>query len=187
MNSDAARSSNGHRHGPGTFRIVVTGSECTGKSTVARQLADRYDAECVPEFVRQFAHTMGGRLQFSDHGPIARGQMGLEDEFLARANGLLVHDTDLISTVVYCRHYFGRCPEWIEAAAADRRGDLYFLCDIDVPWVADGMRDRPERREEMHQLFVDAANEFETNWHLLSGDEPGRLERAAALVDSHRR
>jgi hypothetical protein len=49
------------------------------------------------------------------------------------------------------------------------------------------MRDRPERREEMHQLFVDAANEFETNWHLLSGDELGRLERAAALVDSHRR
>jgi NadR type nicotinamide-nucleotide adenylyltransferase len=163
-------------------RVVVTGSECTGKSTLARQLADRYTTECVPEFVRQFARTMGGRLQFSDHGPIARGQMGLEDEYRTRATTLLIHDTDLLSTVVYCRHYFGRCPEWIEAATVDRRADLYFLCDIDVPWVADGLRDRPERREEMHQLFVDAANEFGMPWYLISGDESARLLRAAELM-----
>jgi len=162
--------------------VVVTGSECTGKSTLARQLADRYSTECVPEFVRQFARTMGGRLQFSDHGPIARGQIGLEDEYCARAKKLLVHDTDLLSTVVYCRHYFGRCPEWIEAAAADRRADLYIVCDIDVPWVADGMRDRAERREEMHQLFVDAANEFSLPWYIVSGAEAARLDRASELV-----
>jgi NadR type nicotinamide-nucleotide adenylyltransferase len=162
--------------------VVVSGSECTGKSTLARQLADRYAAECVPEFVRQFSRAMGGRLQFSDHGPIARGQMGLEDEYAARAKGLLIHDTDLLSTVVYCRHYFGRCPEWIEAAATDRRADMYLLCDIDVPWVADGLRDRAERREEMHQLFVDTANEFGMPWFLVSGDEAARIDRAADLL-----
>src|SRR3954468_22682149 len=158
--------------------VVITGSECTGKSTLARQLADRHSAECVPECVPQFARTMGGRLQFTDHGPIARGQIGLEDEYCGRAKHLLIHDTDLLSTVIYCRHYFGRCPEWIEAAAADRRGDLYIVCDIDVPWIADGMRDRGDRRQEMHKTFLTAITESGARWELVSGDEGTRLSRA---------
>jgi NadR type nicotinamide-nucleotide adenylyltransferase len=166
--------------------VVVIGSECTGKSTLARQLAKHYSVDCVPEFVRDFAQTMGGRLQLSDHGPIARGQIALEDEYAARASALLIHDTDLLSTFVYCRHYFGRCPEWIEAAAADRRRDLYLVCDIDVPWTADGMRDRGDRREEMHKYFLDAITDSGVRWELMRGAPAVRLERARTLIDAIR-
>jgi NadR type nicotinamide-nucleotide adenylyltransferase len=166
--------------------VVVTGSECTGKSTLARQLAQHYSAECVPEFVRDFTRTMGGRIQFSDHGPIARGQIALEDEYAARGSRLLVHDTDLLSTVVYCRHYFARCPEWIEAAAADRRRDLYLVCDIDVPWTPDGVRDRGDRREEMHKYFLTAITDSGVRWELVRGDEKTRLDKARTLVDAIR-
>jgi NadR type nicotinamide-nucleotide adenylyltransferase len=162
----------------------VTGSECTGKSTLAHQLAEHYATECVPEFVREFARTMGGRLQLSDHGPIARGQIALEDEYAPRASKLLFHDTDLLSTVVYCRHYFGRCPEWIEAAAADRRRDLYLICDIDVPWTPDGMRDRGDRRPEMHKYFLDAVTAAGARWELVRGDPATRLAAARRLVDA---
>jgi NadR type nicotinamide-nucleotide adenylyltransferase len=167
--------------------VVVTGSECTGKSTLARQLAQRYSVECVPEFVREFARTVGGTIQFSDHGPIARGQIALEDECASRASGLVIHDTDLLNTVVYCRHYFGRCPQWIEAAAADRRADMYLVCDIDLPWVPDGMRDRGDRREEMHELFLSELRDSGTPWELVRGDPATRLARASALVDQVRR
>lgn len=129
---------------------------------------------------------MGGRLQFIDHGPIARGQIALEDEYAGRASGLLVHDTDLLSTVVYCRHYFGRCPEWIEAAATDRRPDLYLVCDIDVPWVADELRDRGERRDEMHAVFLDAVKESGSRWELVRGDGGTRFARARELIDAAR-
>ena len=166
--------------------VVITGSECTGKSTLARRLAEHYSVECVPEFVREFAKTVGGRIQFSDHGPIARGQMDLEDEYAARASGLLLHDTDLVSTVVYCRHYFGRCPEWITAAGIDRRADLYLVCDIDVPWTPDELRDRGDRREEMHKAFVDAVAESGARWEVVRGDETTRFARARELVDSVR-
>jgi NadR type nicotinamide-nucleotide adenylyltransferase len=166
--------------------VVVTGSECTGKSTIARQVAQHYATVCVPEFVREFAKMVGGRPQFSDHGPIARGQIALEDEFAPRGSTVLLHDTDLLSTVVYCRHYFGRCPEWIEAAAADRRPDLYLVCDIDVPWTPDGLRDRGDRREEMHGYFVTAVTESGAPWELISGDQETRFARARALVDAIR-
>src|SRR6476660_7747810 len=99
------------------IRVVFTGSESTGKSTIAAEVAKHYGVEVVPEFVRAFAEEKGAPIEFSDHGAIARGQMALEDDYIARASTLLVQDTDLLSTVVYCRHYFGRCPAWIEEAA----------------------------------------------------------------------
>ena len=169
------------------IRVVLTGSESTGKSTMAADLARHYDVPLVPEFVRGFAEARGGVIEFSDHGPIARGQMSLEDEYseyIAKNGGLLVQDTDLLSTVVYCRHYFGRCPEWIEAAAAARRPDLYLLCEIDVPWIADGVRDRGDRREEMQTLFRDEVRASEVRVVTLNGDHATRLATAVAAIDA---
>ena len=167
-----------------TVRIVITGSECTGKTTLAHDLARSYGVECVPEFIREFVQRIGGRPQFSDHGPIARGQKALEDEYRARAAGLLFHDTDLLSTVAYCHAYFDRCPEWIEAAAIDRRANLYFLCGIDVPWIGDGLRDRPERREEMHQLFELVLRQAGAMYVVLTGGRAERLAAARRHVDA---
>jgi NadR type nicotinamide-nucleotide adenylyltransferase len=166
------------------IRVVVTGSECTGKTTLARELAAAYRVECVPEYIRTFVDRIGGRPQFSDHGPIARGQKALEDEYRARAGNLLIHDTDLLSTVAYCRAYFDRCPEWIEAAAIDRKASLYFLCDIDVPWQADGLRDRPDRRKEMHELFEAVLNEAGARHVTLRGSLAARLAESRRHLDA---
>ncbi|MGH7618423.1 MAG: AAA family ATPase, partial [Gemmatimonadaceae bacterium] len=163
---------------------VLTGSESTGKTTLAAALAEHFHAPLVPEFVRGFAESRGGVIEFSDHGPIARGQMSLEDEFIARSDALLVQDTDLLSTVVYCRHYFGKCPPWIEEAAAARRPDLYLLCEIDVPLVADGVRDRGERREEMQALFRGEVGASGARAVVIEGDVQTRLSTAIAAIAS---
>ena len=166
------------------IRVVLTGSESTGKTTLAAALARHYHAELVPEFVRGFAERKGAPIDFQDHGPIARGQMALEDEHLARATRLLVQDTDLLSTVVYCRHYFGHCPAWIEAAAAERRPHLYLLCEIDLPWVPDGVRDRGDRREEMQSLFAAAVRASGAPFVEIRGSEAQRLHRAREAIDA---
>ncbi len=162
-------------------RIVLTGSECTGKTTLATALAAHYGITFVPEFVRDFAERLGRAIDFSDHGAIARGQMALEDAALAGGGPLLIHDTDLLSTVVYCRHYFGRCPPWIEEAAAARRPDLYLLCEPDIPWLADGIRDRGHLRREMHALFETAVAQSAVPMVTVSGDHDARL---AAAIDA---
>jgi NadR type nicotinamide-nucleotide adenylyltransferase len=166
------------------IRIVFTGSESTGKSTLATAVAQHYGVDVVPEFVRAFAEQRGGTIEFSDHGAIARGQMALEDEHLARDPRLVIQDTDLLSTVVYCRHYFGRCPEWIEEAAHARRPDLYLLCDIDSPWVADRVRDRGHMREEMQKLFEQAVKKNGTRNVALSGTIEERFKTAIRLIDT---
>ena len=168
---------------PELTRIVLTGSESVGKTTLAAQLASHYAVACVPEYVREYASTLDRPLDFRDHGPIAFGQTAREDEIMARASKLLVQDTDLLSTVVYCHHYFGRCPAFIEEAAMRRRPDLYLLLDIDVPWIADEVRDRGDRREELQQLFKATLHRFGATVTRIHGDWPTRFARAAETID----
>ncbi len=167
--------------------VVFTGSESVGKTTLGALVAQHYGALIVPEFVREYAEQKGAALDFRDHGPIAHGQMALEDEYAARAvargDALLLHDTDLLSTVVYCRHYFGRCPQFIEDAAVERRPALYILQDIDVPWIADGVRDRGDRREEVQQLFVDTLTRLHADFVTIRGDWNSRAQAAIAVID----
>jgi NadR type nicotinamide-nucleotide adenylyltransferase len=168
-------------------RVVLTGSESTGKTTLARRLVEHYDAVWVPEFVRDYAAKKSSPIGFSDHGPIALGQIALEDERQAeaaeRGATLLVQDTDLLSTVVYCRHYFGSCPDWIELAAAGRRPDLYLLLDIDLPWVPDPVRDRGHLREEMQTLFRDAVEQSGVPHVTIRGEGDARLAAARDAIE----
>jgi len=168
----------------GLIRVVLTGSESTGKTVLARQLADHYGAELAPEFVRDFAMRKGRPIDIADTDEIARGQIALEEEHALRARQLLIQDTDLLSTVVYCNHYYGQCVEWIQKAAVDRRPDLYMLLEIDVPWVRDDVRDRETRREEMQQLFRTAVVASGSPYAVIRGSWDQRLELARKSIDS---
>jgi len=169
----------------GPLRVVVTGSESTGKTTLARDLASRYATSWSPEFSRLYLERVGRPLDDFDVEPIARGQIEGEDIALRNASRVAVHDTDLLSTVVYARHYYGSCPEWIESATRERLGDLYLLCLPDVPWVADGpQRDRPEGRDELHRAFEAVLREFDAPFSRIGGEWRQRGALAEAAVES---
>jgi len=165
-------------------RVVLTGSESTGKTTLAGQLAAHYGTTVSREFVRQYALDHDNQLGFDDHGPIARGQMAAEDEAAAHAVRVAFMDTDLVSTVVYCDHYFGRCPAWIADQAAARAADMYLLMAVDVPWMPDPARDRGDRREEMHALFRGRLNAMHLPYVEITGDWNARFAAAVRAVDA---
>jgi nicotinamide riboside kinase len=99
---------------------------------------------------------------------------------------LIVLDTDLVSTVIYARHYYGAVPSWILGAERQRRADLYLLCDVDVPWVPDGVRDRPVNRGEMFVLFREALARRGANVVAVRGDWESRWRIAREAVERWR-
>ena len=159
-------------------RVCLIGPESTGKTELAEKLARHFKVVWVPEYARQYAEERG-ELTFADVEPIARGEMALLDR------GGVILDTDLISTVVYSRHYYEQVPQWIVEEARRRRADLYLLLDTDVPWKPDAARDAGgEEREELFDAFRRALDEFETRWVIISGSEKERFEAAKREIDA---
>lgn len=119
-------------------------------------------------------------MSADDVEPIARG-------YLERLPNepFLVLDTDLISTVVYARYYYGTCPSWIEEEARRLRADLYLLLDTDIAFKPDPVRDaNPDAREDLFDRFRAALDEFETNWRIVSGAWEERWKQVREAADS---
>ncbi|MCM3875234.1 MAG: ATP-binding protein [Thermoanaerobaculia bacterium] len=167
-------------------RVVVSGGECTGKTTLARALAARWKTAWAAEAAREVALARGVALGPGDVSVIARTHLRLADEACRAAEeagrSLVVFDQDLLSTVVYARHYYGSCPPWVERLAVERAGDLYLLCHPDLPWAADGVRDRPAARAEIHALFTEALARTGTPVVDVTGTGEGRETRAGSAV-----
>jgi len=164
-----------------TIRIVVTGPECTGKTTLAEQLGAHFGAPWLPEVARQYAAERareGRGLLAGDVDLIAARAIAADDAALASAPRLLVSDTDLLSTVTYGRHYYGASSAWLDGEARARRASLYLLCAPDLPWTADGIRDRPEQRDELFAEFAGVLKEFSANVVVIRGDGEARMSAA---------
>lgn len=169
---------------PSPVRVVVIGPECTGKTTLAGDLAAHFGAPWVSEFARAFVERVRRPVRFDDVEAIARGQQRAEDDARRGEPPLLILDTDLVSTCVYSRHYYGDCPSWIEDAARARLADLYLLLATDVPWEAEGpMREQPERRDELHASFARTLRQWGARVAEVRGTWDQRREAAIAAVE----
>jgi HTH-type transcriptional repressor of NAD biosynthesis genes len=132
-------------------KVCLYGPESTGKSTMAKKLAERYHTTFVPEVARELI--LSNEFSIDDIIKIGRAQHHRVEEMLKGANKLLFCDTDAITTQIYSRHYLHTVPEVLFELEAKWRYDQYFLFDIDVPWVKDDMRDLGHRRQEMYDTF----------------------------------
>lgn len=158
-------------------RICLTGPESTGKTEIAERAARELGVAITTEYAREYAEKHGNDLTAADVEPIARGELAI----LESDAELL--DTDLLSTVVYARHYYGSCPAWIEEEARQRKADLYLLMDTDVAWKADAARDTGgDAREDLFDAFRAALDEFETKWEIVSGSDEERWEAVRRLL-----
>jgi len=164
-------------------RILVTGPESTGKTTLARQLAEHYATSWVPEQARDYADGVA-ELTYDDLSAIAVRQLEAEEEAARRANRLVFCDTDLVTTEIYAREYFGRCPRFVERLADERRYDLALLCDIELPWQPDPHRTLGDRRREFFDRFRAELDSRRAPYALVRGAGDARLARAVASVDT---
>ena len=168
-------------------KIALFGPESTGKTTLAKQLAAHYDTAWTPEFARDYLQQKWDKEQkicdVSDMLPIAYGQVQLENKNLAVANKYLFCDTNLLVTEVFSEVYYNYCDPLLQKAAQEHEYDLFFLTDIDVPWEKDDLRDKPEGRESIFEIFKQSLISNKKPFITLSGDKELRLKKAITIIE----
>jgi len=168
------------------IKIAMYGPESTGKTTLASQLADEFNTIWIPEFARDYLqkkwYTKQEICSQEDLIPIAIGQTQLENEALKKANKILFCDTNLLVTKVFSDIYYSNCDAILERAAKKHKYDLIFLTDVDVPWEADDLRDKPNDRKTTFEIFEKALIDFKKPYIKLSGTKEDRFEKATKII-----
>jgi NadR type nicotinamide-nucleotide adenylyltransferase len=180
-------------------KIVVIGPESTGKSTLCAALAAHYQTVWTPEYARQYLSENGTKYTYDDLLTIAKGQIANEEKAIEIVNqnnadnkGLdirnkLIVDTDMYVMKVWCEFVFNNCHHYILEQINQRSYDLYLLCDIDLPWAADEMREYPDDgpRIELFTIYKELLINQKTPWGIVSGTGEQRTANAIQLIEQH--
>jgi NadR type nicotinamide-nucleotide adenylyltransferase len=178
-------------------KIVIIGPESTGKSSLCAQLAAHYKTTWVEEYAREFLLTNGKEYTYEDLLFIAQKQVTLEETELQKfasvfrpteRRGLITPvfiDTDMYVMKTWCEFVFKKCHPWILNQVAERKYDLYLLCNVDVPWVKDVLREYPDldTRTKLFHHYKDAMVNQPVPWVEISGSYEQRLSIAIEAVD----
>ncbi len=140
------------------MRIGIIGPESTGKTTLAKELAERYQGIYVPEYAREFVEKKGStEVTWDELCEIAKHQIDqMESSNLSPlTSNLYIYDTELIVTKVWFDYAFGRWPEWLDEAIKQYPMDVYVILYPDLPWVPDPARSNgsDEIRMELFERY----------------------------------
>jgi NadR type nicotinamide-nucleotide adenylyltransferase len=164
-------------------KVCVLGPECTGKTDLSQFLANHYKTSWVEEYARAYLNKLGRPYQQHDLLKIAHGQLRMEDEWVHDATRLLVCDTNLYVIKVWSEFKFGVCEAEILSLIKNRPYDLYLLTYIDIPWLDDPLREHPNKREELYQIYLNEMKSQSSPFAEIKGDRENRRKSAVEAIE----
>ena len=172
------------------LEIAIVGVESTGKSTLAEDLAQYYQSEWVEEFARKYLESIGKHYAYDDVLHIAQNQhKNIQEAIKNSSKDLIFIDTELLVTKIWEEYVFGKCHSWIDIHLPKQTYQLYLLTDIDLPWKPDALREypEPERRQEIHELYLFYLKKYGFHHYLISGDRQERLQKAIEVIENYQK
>ncbi|MCE2496374.1 MAG: ATP-binding protein [Flavobacteriales bacterium] len=163
-------------------RISVTGPESTGKSHLSQWLSEELGLGWVPEVARSYLAELGRPYEKADLLEIMLEQLALEEETLHHFPQGLVADTDPLVIEVWSEFNYGDVDPVIAKYVREHRYDQYLLCDVDLPWEPDPLREHPEARKELMNIYIDKCAGLGLPFSIVSGTGEARNHAAHRAV-----
>ena len=170
------------------FKIAILGPESTGKSTLAEKLAKHFNTNFIPEFARLYLENFEGQYTENDVVEIAKGQFNLILEEEKKSPNIIIADTETIVCKIWVEYVFKHSNEAIDKILEQQNFDLYLLCNIDLPWVYDPLRENPnlEERKELFEIYKDTLTKMNVPFGIVSGNDEERVSNALDIIKKYR-
>ncbi len=166
------------------LRIVVTGPECTGKTTVARYLGRHYKVTVIPEYARDYISGLGRPYGYEDVAHVARHQIEEEREAVKKTGSFIILDTHLVITRVWFEVVFGKVPGFLLEQMKKKNNYYFLLCNTDIEWVPDDVRENGgEMRETLFQRYHRIIEHYGWPYDILKGTGEERYRNALKLMN----
>jgi nicotinamide riboside kinase len=142
---------------------------------------------------RQWSMSNGQPAMGNEQSAMGNEQLAMRNEQLAISNeqstfnqsSPLFIDTDMHVMKVWAEFVFNKSHNWILNRIAERKYDLYLLCNIDLPWVEDLLREHPDQktRQKLFLHYLDMMIHQSVPWQIISGNYEERFSKAVAAVN----
>lgn len=163
--------------------IVITGAESTGKTTLTERLSNHFNVPHIPEIAREYVETLHRKYTFADVETIAKMQIDQFNRIIITDTPYIFIDTWLIVTKIWFDFVYNQTPDWLTKEIEKNKIDLFLVCDIDLPWVYDPVRENGgENRKILQNKYIDTIINFGFNYKLVSGIDEERYNNAIQIL-----
>lgn len=166
-------------------KIVTTGPESSGKSHIAKELSQQLHCPWIPEYARIYLERHGPEYDYPTVLELAMTHKQHQEGTLLKHPDvdLVLLDTDLLTYEVWCEVVFGKCHPWISEKLKSEDDHRYLLCYPDLPWEEDPLRENPDNRLELFELYKSKLDALSRPYRILKGSGEKRLQNALAAVE----
>jgi NadR type nicotinamide-nucleotide adenylyltransferase len=164
-------------------KISITGPESTGKSSLSAALAKHYNTIWLPEYAREYINTLQRDYCSEDIENIALEQVRREQEMIKYADNFLFCDTDPLVCHIWHKVKFEHASPLISELFNTSVYDLILLCDIDLEWKFDPMREHPDKRQWLFDIYKQELKASVKEFHIVSGLNNERIQKAIEIIN----
>ena len=150
------------------IKIGITGPESTGKTWLAEQLATYFKTDYTPEYAREYLLKLNRPYSYDDVIEIAKNQWEMINKQQTNNSKVLIYDTEMLVIYVWLIYKYKKCPQWIIDAFHNQSIDLYLLCYPDIEWNYDPLRENPDDRMELFNIYENELIKAKKNYFIVT-------------------
>ncbi|PKR79753.1 hypothetical protein CW751_13590 [Brumimicrobium salinarum] len=164
------------------MKIAFTGPESSGKTSLSKAVAEHFDAQWFPEYAREYLLNSGGEYAYHDIDKIGVEQQKIRES--TELSGIKIYDTDNIVLYIWSTFKYNKVSENIKALVQNQHFTHYFLCSPEgIPWEEDPLRESPNQRAELLDLYVAKLRNKNVDFTILKGGFKQRKQEAIAIIE----
>ena len=137
-----------------TKKIVIIGPESTGKTSTCKHLAEKYNTIFIKEHARKYLSNLDKKYNYNDLKNIAKEQIKQEEKAILGKHKIIFYDTNILTIKIWSNFKYKKCDPFITEQANKKKYDLYILCNNDITWQYDILRENKNERKKIFDIYL---------------------------------